>query len=88
MARDLRSGSGYALRGLPRPRSPTGSGSGSPHDAGAVYAPSLDARQYVALCVELAAQVAARQEILRRYQAPNEAARRALEKEWRRRPLP
>jgi hypothetical protein len=51
--------------------------------AGVVYVPPLGARQYVALRAELSLQPAPREETLRRYQVPNEAALRALEEQWR-----
>jgi hypothetical protein len=56
---------------------------GTTADAGAVFVPPLDARQYVALRAELALQVAPRQDTLRRYQVPNEAALRALSEQWK-----
>jgi hypothetical protein len=64
----------------PTPNLPFAGGRG---DAGAVYVPALDARQYVALRAELALRVAPREETRKRYQVPNEAALRALEEEWR-----
>jgi hypothetical protein len=51
--------------------------------ADVVYVPPLEARPYVALRAELALQPAPREETLRRYQVPNEAAFRALEEQWR-----
>jgi hypothetical protein len=67
---------------LQRP-TPTLPFAGSTGDAGVVYVPHLDARQYVALHAELALQVAPRKETLSRYQVPNEAALRALDEHWR-----
>jgi len=46
------------------------------------YVPPLDARQYVALSVELALQPAPREETLSRYRVPTEAALRALDEQW------
>jgi hypothetical protein len=55
---------------------------GAPGDAGAIYVPSLSARQYVALRAELKLKAAPREETRRRYHVPNEAALRALHEHW------
>jgi len=47
-----------------------------------VYVPALDARRYVSLHTELMLQAAPREETLRRYQVPTEAAFRAIEEHW------
>jgi hypothetical protein len=63
----------------PTPTTPFGGSAGSP---GVGYVSTLDARQYVALCAELALAPAPREKTLARYQVPTEAAFRALEEEW------
>jgi len=55
---------------------------GSTGSQGVGYVPLLDARQYVALCAELALQPAPREQTLCRYQVPTEAAFRALDEQW------
>lgn len=52
--------------------------------AGAVPVPALIGPQYVSLRLELMLQPVPREETLRRYRVPTEAAYRALEQEWRR----
>ena len=57
---------------------------GTAGDAARVYVPHMDARQYVALRAEPAAQPVPREETWRRYCVANEALLRALdEQQWR-----
>jgi hypothetical protein len=56
---------------------------GSAGGDGALYVPSLDARQYVALRVDLATRPKDAAKILRAYRVPNDAALRALDAHWR-----
>jgi hypothetical protein len=64
----------------PTPTLPFSGGTGG---EGVLYVPRLDARQYVSLLVELWLNPASREDALRRYQVPNEAAFRAVEEHWR-----
>jgi hypothetical protein len=63
----------------PTPTTPFDGSAGNP---GVGYVAILDARQYVALCAELALAPAPREKTLARYRVPTEAAFRALEEEW------
>ena len=47
-----------------------------------VPVPPLDAREYVALCAELALQPVPREQTRSRYHMPTEAALHALDEQW------